>query len=190
MAAPPITKISAAEYLERDSAAEFRSEYYGGESFAMSGGKPAHARLIMRFGRALEDALEDRPCEVTASDLRLQVKADETYVYPDLMVVCGGYALAAGRKDTILNPVAVVEVLSDSTEAWDRGGKFGLYQGVATLREYVLVSTGAMRVEWFTREGEGDWRYRVAEGAGAVVRLEGLGVTLDLEGIYRKVVLG
>jgi Uma2 family endonuclease len=186
----PGAKISAAEYLERDSAAPFRSEYYGGESFAISGGKPAHARLILEFGRALADALEDGPYEVTASELRLQVKADETYVYPDLMVVCGGYALTAGRQDTITNPVAVLEVLSESTEAWDRGGKFALYQGVATLREYVLASTGAMRVEWFTREGEGEWRYRVAEGAGAVVRLEGLGVTLDLAGIYRKVVLG
>ena len=190
MAANPAPKISAAEYLARDASATFRSEYYAGEAFAMSGGKPAHAQLILQFGRALEDALEDGPCVVTVSDLRLQVKANETYVYPDGMVVCGGFALAEGRQDTITNPVVVVEVLSESTEAWDRGGKFALYQGVETLREYVLVSTTAMRVEWFTREGQGDWRYRAAEGPGAVVRLDGLAVTLDLEGIYRKVVLG
>lgn len=81
-----------------------------------------------------------------------------------------------------------MEVLSESTDAWDRGGKIPLYQGVETLQEYGLVSTAAMRGKWFTREGQGDWRYRAAEGPGAVVWLDGLGVTLDLEGIYRKVV--
>ena len=109
MAANPVGKMTAAEYLERDSAAEFRSEYYGGEMYAMSGGRPVHARLISEFGRALGNALEDGPCEVTTSELRLQVKTDETYVYPDVMVVCGGFALTPGRQDTITNPVAVVE---------------------------------------------------------------------------------
>lgn len=190
MAANPVPKMTAAEYLEIERKAAFKSEFVRGEVFAMSGGLPAHAQLILRFGRALEDALEDGPCMVTAAELRLELVREQVYVYPDLMVVCGSFALAEGRRDMITNPSVVVEVLSESTEAWDRGGKFGLYQGLATLREYVLVSTSAIRVEWFTREEDGRWVYRVAEGPEGVVRLEGVGVTLGLDRIYRKVALG
>ena len=130
--------------------------------------------MILRFGRELEDALEDGPCVATVAELRLQVAAD-TFVYPDVMVVCGGFAYAEGHRDMITNPVVVVEVLPESTERWDRGGKFAQYRRVASLREYVLVSQDAMRVEWFTRE-DGRWSYREAVGPEGVCRLERLGV--------------
>ena len=190
MAANPIPKMTAAEYLEIERKAAFKSEFVRGEVFAMSGGLPTHAVLIGQMVRELGDALEDAPCVVSVAELRLELVRDQVYVYPDVMVVCGGFALADGHRDMITNPSVVVEVLSESTEAWDRGGKFGLYQGVATLREYVLVSTTAMRVEWFTREEDGRWSYRKAEGLEGVVRLETLGVSLGLGRIYRKVEFG
>ena len=146
--------------------------------------------LIGQMVRELGDALEEGPGVVTVSQLRLELVRDQVYVDPDVMAFRDGFALAEGHPDIVTNPSVVVEVLSEATEAWDRGGKFGLYQGVATLREYVLVSTTAMRVEWFTREEDGSWVYRVAEGPEGVVRLETLGVTLGLERIYRKVELG
>ena len=186
MAANPIPRMTAAEYLAMDRASPFKSEFVGGEVFAMSGGRPAHAQLILRVGRELEDALEDGPCVVTVAELRLQVAAD-TYFYLDVMVVCGGFAVPEGHSDMITNPSVVVEVLSASTEAWDRGGKFDQYQRVVSLKEYVLVSQDAMRVEWFTRGADGKWIYQKAAGPEGVVRLDALGVTLGVGRIYRKV---
>ena len=186
MAANPIPRMTAAEYLAMDRESPFKSEFVGGEVFAMSGGRPAHAQLILHVGRELADALEDGPCVVTVAELRLQVAAD-TYFYPDVMVVCGGFAVAEGHRDMITNPSVVVEVLSESTEAWDRGGKFDQYQRVASLKEYVLVSPDAMRVEWFTRGADGTWIYQKAVGPEGVVRLDALGVTLGVGRIYRKV---
>ena len=187
MVASPIPRITAAEYLAMDRAAPFKSEFVGGEVFAMSGGLYAHGVLISRFSRELEDALEDGPCVVSVTEVRLQVAAGETYVYPDLMVVCGEPSYAEGHRDLITNPSVVVEVLPEATERWDRGGKFAQYRRVASLREYVLVSQDAMRVEWFTRGADGEWTYREAVGPEGMVRLEGLGVTLGLGRIYRKV---
>jgi Uma2 family endonuclease len=187
MAANPSPNLTAAEYLALERAATFRSEFVNGEMFAMSGGLYPHGQLISRFSRELEDALEDRPCTVTVSDVRLQVAADATYVYPNVMVVCGGPAFADGHCDMITNPSLVVEVLSPSTEAWDRGGKFAQYRTLASLHEYVLVSPDALRVEWFTREANGSWAYRAAEGPPGICRLERLGVDLPLARIYRKV---
>jgi Uma2 family endonuclease len=187
MGANPVPKMTAAEYLAMDRAAPFKSEFVNGEVFAMSGGLYPHGRLILRFGRELEDALEDGPCGVSVTEVRLQVAAEETYVFPDIMVVCGDPVFADGHRDMITNPSVVVEVLSESTEAWDRGGKFAQYRRVASLQEYVLVSQDAMRVEWYTRGTEGTWTYREAVGPEGLVRLESLGVSLGLRRIYRKV---
>ena len=154
MGANPALKMTAAEYLAMDRAAPFKSEFVNGEVFAMSGGLPAHGQLISRFGHELETALEDGPCVVTVAEVRLQV-AEDTYVYPDVMVICGGFVLADGHRDVITNPSVVVEELSEPTERWDRGGKFAQYRRVASLQEYVLVSQDAMRVEWYTRRADG-----------------------------------
>ena len=155
-------------------------------SFCDAAGLLPHAQLILGAGRELADALEDGPCNVTVTELRLQVAAQETYVYPDVMVVCGAPEFVEGLRDMIANPSVVVEVLPESTEAWDRGGKFAQYRRVASLREYVPVSEDAMRVEWFTREEDGRWSYREAVGPDGVVRLDELGVTLALGRIYRQ----
>jgi Uma2 family endonuclease len=179
--------MTAAEYLAMERAAEFKSEFVNGEVFAMSGGLLPHAQLISRFSRELEDALEEGPCIVTVTELRLQVAAGEAYFYPDVMVVCGAPVFAEGYRDMITNPSVVVEVLSESTEAWDRGGKFAQYRRVASLMEYVLVSQDAMRVEWFTRGADGSWTYREGVGPEGVCRLERVGVNLGLGRIYRKV---
>jgi Uma2 family endonuclease len=187
MAASPVPKMTAAEYLAMERASPFKSEFVAGEVFAMSGGFYAHGVLIGQMTRELGDALEEGPCVVSVTEVRLQVAAGETYMYPDLMVVCGEPAYAEGHRDMITNPSVIVEVLSASTEAWDRGGKFAQYRRVASLREYVLVSQDAMRVEWFTRGADSAWTYREAVGPEGVVRLDELGVTLALGRIYRKV---
>jgi Uma2 family endonuclease len=177
--------MSPEEYLEAERAAEFRSEYVDGEVFAMSGGSRTHASLISRVAHELETALEDSPCTVTVAELRLQVTSGRAYLYPDLMVACGEDP--DDPTDMITNPSVVVEVLSPSTERWNRVGKFALYRQVESVREYVLVSQDEMRVEWYTRRDDEEWVYRESNGPEGVCRLDVLGVSLSLGRIYRKV---
>jgi Uma2 family endonuclease len=185
MSARQIPKVTPAEYLAAERAAEHRSEFVDGEVFAMSGGSRTHAALISRVAREFEDALEDSPCEVAVSDLRLQVAPEGAYLYPDVIVACG--IETADPDDMISNPSVVVEVLSPSTERWDRVGKFAQYRRVASLREYVLVSQEEARIEWYTRRDDGAWVYAEVNGLDAVCRLEVSGVLLSLGRIYRKV---
>jgi Uma2 family endonuclease len=187
MASAAIPFVSREAYLEADRKAEFRSEYVDGVVYAMSGGSHTHARLIARAGAVLEGLLVDGNCGTSVSDLRLRIGRRNAYVYPDVMVICGEPEYDEGATDIVKNPVLVAEVLSPSTESWDRGGKFARYQTVESLREYVLISQDERRVEWFTKLPDGDWRYAVAEGPGAVCRLTALGVTLPLDELYRKI---
>ena len=184
MSARQVPRISPEAYLEAERAAEFRSEYVDGEVFAMSGGSRKHAALIFRIGHELELALGESPCVVTVSDLRLRIAAEGAYVYPDVMLSCG--EAEGDPDDMISNPSVVVEVLSPSTERWDRVGKFAQYRRLQSLREYVLVSQEEIRLEWYTRRENGEWVYQEAHGPEGVCRLEVLGVALSLERIYRK----
>ena len=156
MAAPATSRITPAEYLERDRAAEIRHEYIDGRMVAMSGGTGFHAILSSEVNRHLGNALEGRPCAVTTSDLKLEAVPGEAYFYPDVMVTCGSLQYVSGHTDMITNPVVIVEVLSDSTERWDRTHKFHKYRQIPTLRDYVLVSQSEMLVERYTRHENGD----------------------------------
>ena len=184
MLAAQVSRITPEEYLAAERAAEFRSEYIEGEVFAMSGGSRTHASLSFRVAHELQNALEDGPCVITVAELRLRVGLGRAYLYPDVMVCCG--ESPDDPEDMITNPSVVVEVLSPSTERWNRVGKFELYQRVESVREYLLVSQDEMRVEWFTRRADGEWVYRSASEPDGVCALEILGVTLSLARIYRK----
>jgi Uma2 family endonuclease len=187
MAASPQPKLSPAEYLALDRAADIRHEYVDGLMINMSGGTGRHSLLIGAVSRLLGNALVEGPCAVTVTELRLQVAQGAAYLFPDIMVTCGGFQYSEGPKDTVLNPTVIVEVLSDSTERWDRAGKFAKYRLVPTLREYVLVSQDEMCIEWYTRRDNGEWVYRDATGAGAVCHLESLSVDLVLDDVYRQI---
>ena len=188
MSVRQVARITPEAYLAAERGAEFRSEYVDGEISTMSGGSRTRSSLISRVAHELEGALEDGPCTVTVTELRLQVASGRAYLYPDLMVSCRENP--DDPNDMITNPAVVVEVLSPSTERWNRVGKFALYREVETVREYVLVSQDEMRVEWYTRRADGEWVYREANGPEGVCRLEMLGVTLSLERIYRKTRVG
>jgi Uma2 family endonuclease len=177
--------ITPEAYLAAERASDTRSEYVNGEVFAMFGGSRNHSYLIANFARELGNTLDDRPCNVSVSDLRLQVAPEGAYLYPDVMVVCEDDA--SGIRDMITNPTLVVEVLSPSSERWNRVGKFAQYRRVNGLREYVLVSQDEMRVEWFTRHDDGDWIYREANGPNGICQLEHLGIEIPLDSLYRKI---
>lgn len=187
MAASPHTTLSPAEYLALDRASEKRHEYANGLMVAMSGGTGRHSLLIGEVSRLLGNALVDRSCGVSVTELRLQVAQGTAYLYPDIMVICGTFQYSDGPKDTVTNPTVIVEVLSGSTERWDRVGKFARYRQVDSLREYVLVAQDEMCIEWYSRRDDNEWVYHAATSPDEACRLASLDVSLSLSDVYRKI---
>ncbi len=187
MSAHPTQKITPEEYLRIERAAEFKSEYYGGYMYAMSGASFAHVIITGNFARALGNALEKRGCIVGSNDLRIQVAPEGVYAYPDVVVLCGPPKFRDGQLDTLINPTAIIEVLSPSTEAYDRGFKFTQYRTISSLDEYILVSQKEARVEVFRRQASGQWLFSDFSGLDAVCKLGSLDCQIPLSAIYRDV---
>jgi Uma2 family endonuclease len=187
MSAQALPKITPEQYLEAERSAEFKSEYYGGQMYAMAGGTIPHAHIIANFTGALFQALRGGACFVLSSDARLRISASGLYTYPDLMVVCGDPKYADDRRDTVLNPTLIVEVLSESTEAHDRGFKFAQYRKLDSFREYALVSTAEPRVETFLRQTEGQWLLSESVGGAAACHFASLDCKIALSDIYDKI---
>ena len=178
--------MTPAEYLAFERASEQKHEYADGEIFAMSGGTFEHSATATNLGRLLGNALEGRGCIALNSDMRVHIPATGRYVYPDGSVLCGAPEFTDEQRDTLLNPAVVIEVLSDSSEAYDRGEKFAQYRTVRSLREYVLASRKAPRIEVFTRHEGGGWMLR-EYGPGERATLESLGCTIAVDDVYRGV---
>jgi Uma2 family endonuclease len=181
---PPLTPH---EYLVRERRAEYRSEYVGGEVRAMSGASRAHGRIVFKLATALGNQLGGRPCEAYVADMRVRVPSTGAYLYPDLVVACGEPAFEDGELDTLVNPSVIVEVLSPSTERFDRGAKWDLYRRNPSLQQYVLLRQDARRAEWYVRQPGGLWLFEMAEGPGAALPLESIGCTLALDEVYEGV---
>lgn len=179
-------RATEAEYLARERASDARHEYVNGEIVAMAGGSPAHAQLAYNLIAALGARLRAGPCRGYSSDLRVHVAATRLYTYPDLTVVCGEPRFHTEDGDTLINPTLIAEVLSDATEAYDRGAKFAHYQRLESLREYVLVSQNERRIEVFRRAEGGDWMYHEYRDAG-LVALPALGIEVPLAEVYERV---
>lgn len=182
----PKKRWTPGAYLEMERASPGRHELHDGEIFAMSGASRQHNLLVSSLGGQLYALLRGRPCEYYLNDMRVALLAQERYLYPDAVVVCGGPVLADGHGDTLLNPSAIFEVLSDSTEAFDRGQKFGHYRAIASVREYVLLSQTAVAVEHFTRQDDGTWSLR-ALGPGDTLRLVAAQISLSIDELYERV---
>jgi Uma2 family endonuclease len=187
LTAPPIQ--TEEEYLARERASDTKHEYVNGELVAMAGASPEHNLVAGNIAGTLGDRLRDRPCVVFPSDQRLHVAATGIYAYPDVMVVCGRPERAPLDRATIVNPVVIFEVLSDSTEAFDRGAKFAHYRHLPSLREYVLVAIESRRVEHYRRLEGGQWLLSEAEGMTGVLALPALGVDLPLAETFAKLEL-
>jgi Uma2 family endonuclease len=179
--------LTPEQYLEAERAAAFRSEYYNGRVYAMSGGSYAHAQIITGLTAELRQTLRKRPCSVVSSELRLRVSPGGLYTYPDVVAVCGEPRFADDQKDTLLNPTLIAEVLSPSTEAYDRGFKSAQYRTIPSLQEYVLVSQSEPRIEVFHRQKDGYWLLSEAIGLEAACRFESLDCGVLLADVYDKV---
>jgi len=172
-----------AQYFEFDRTSIGRWEYVHGEIRAMSGGTANHSMIAMNIARILGNALVPRGCRVFGADMRVHT-GDGINTFPDVSVVCGSLSFYQDRTDTLLNPLLIVEVLSDSTEPYDRGEKFRHFQTVPTLTDYLLVSQHEARAELFTRRGEGRWDYQNSAGLDQTLLLSSVEVTLALSDIY------
>lgn len=177
------SKITPAEYLALEKEAEVRSEYLDGELFAMAGASPAHVLIVSNLVAALDGRLADRPCAVFSTDQKVRVDATGLYAYPDVAVACRDLRI---EDECLLNPLLIVEVLSASTQDYDRGTKFAHYRTLESLRHYVLVAQDRRYVEHFTRTDEGLWLLREVAGEDEQVELGSLDVSLKMAQIYRK----
>lgn len=180
-------KLSHDEYLALEQRTGVKHEFFGGEAWAMAGGTPAHAELAFTVGVALRALIGDGRCRVYSSDLKLRVVATGLDTYADAVVVCGPRETAPDDPNAVTNPTVIVEVLSDSTERYDRGVKFESYRQIPTLRAYVLVSQWERRIEVLTRDGE-NWLYTQSV-EGGTVPLASLGGAIPVDAVYDGVEL-
>jgi len=182
--------LSPGEYLAIERAAEERSEYLDGEMVAMTGGSRNHGLIVGNLLRELGSQLRDRPCEVYPTDLRVQVSHTGLYTYPDVVVVCGEPRFEDEQLDTLLNPTVILEVLSPTTESYDRGRKFEHYRTLGSLSEYLLVSQAQPRIERFLRQDDGLWLFGDAAGLESALTMPSIGCELKLAEVYAKVRFG
>lgn len=176
------------EYRELEETAEFINEYRDGEIVQMTGGTINHSRIIRNLSRVLGNLLEDQPYELFHNDLRLWIPRYRRGTYPDIMVIEGEPVFNDGRKDEILNPVLIVEVLSKSTKDFDKEDKFRFYRSIPEFREYVLVSQYEFLVAQYIKTESNEWLFREYEGESAIVSFASVEVQMSMSEIYAKVV--
>jgi Uma2 family endonuclease len=189
MASIPTIYISPDEYLAIERKAERKSEYVSGQMFAMAGASFVHARIVGNLSFVLQTALRGGPCVTVTNDVRVSVPETKMYTYPDILVVCGEPEFVDSYLDTLRNPTILVEVLSRSTENWDRGGKFEHYRQLESLQEYLLVSQEKALVEQRTRQSGDTWLLREHTGLDASLSLPSIGCEILLRDIYQGISL-
>lgn len=183
----PKPRLTAEEYLAQERQAEHKSEYFDGEIVAMAGASREHNLIVGSLIRLLGNHLLERDCNVYPSDMRLHIPNTNTYTYPDVVVTCGEEFFTDDHFDVLKNPLVLIEVLSDSTEAYDRGKKFRHSQQIPSLAEYLLVSQVPYRVELYVRQSKNLWLYSVAYDPDDVIHLASIDCKLSLKDIYVKV---
>ncbi|MCW3096661.1 MAG: hypothetical protein JWL77_2279 [Chthonomonadaceae bacterium] len=176
------------EYLNWEEDQPTKHEYFHGRVYAMTGGSLEHITIIQNLGLSLGNRLKGGGCRVFTSELRVKVDATGLYTYPDAVVVCGEMQLDRRTKSvTLLNPTLIIEVLSASTEAYDRGDKFAHFRTLPSLTDYILISTTSAQVEHFQRQPDGDWLLTVRSGLETTLTLKTLGIELPFAEIYEFV---
>jgi Uma2 family endonuclease len=190
MSTAPQSRLSFDDWLAIErTATDQRSEYVAGEVFAMAGGTEEHNLIVLNVGAELRTQLKGRPCRVYPSDMKVHIGSDDVGTYPDVMVICGERQFYDGRRDVVKNPTLIVEVLSDSTEAYDRGDKFRHYRSLQSLQAYLLLSQYRMQAELFLRQPDGTWSLSSYQDPSESIPLRVLEAELSLAEVYDKVEL-
>ena len=187
MSAIPKTKLTVEDYLKFERKSEIKHEFFDGEIFAMSGAKRNHNKISTNLNGLVWQHLKGKNCENYSSDMRVFLPSTGLYTYPDLVIVCGEPQFQDDVFDTLLNPVLLIEVLSDSTESYDRGKKFQHYRSIETLQEYVLVSQTEARIEKYVRHGDGFWLLSEAVGLDSEIEFASIDCRVALSEVYDKI---
>ena len=180
-------QISPEEYLIGERESDIRHEYFAGEIFAMAGASREHNQISTNIVRLLGNQLLEKPCSVFAGDMKVKIQKKKKYSYPDIVVVCEKEEYEDEHNDVLLNPVVLIEILSDSTEAYDRGDKFSHYQDIPSFTEYILVSQYTLKMERFARQPDKSWVYTIYQGEEDILSVETIDCDLPLAEVYRKV---
>ncbi len=179
--------LTPKEYLEMERLAPSRNEYYAGAMYAMAGASRRHVFIVTNVVASLGGQLKGGRCSAFANDLRVKVSTHGLYSYPDIGVVCGKGRYEDKHGDTLLNPAVIVEVISDSTESYDRGRKFEMYRTLESLTDHLLVAQDEPLVEHFSRMSDGRWALSEHKGMDAAVAIASIDCTLPLADIYDKI---
>jgi Uma2 family endonuclease len=182
-----VTHVTPEEYLAAERLSETRSEYLDGGVYPMTGASLNHVQIVFNIGSELTPQLRTRPCRVLGLDLKVCMPDSRKFFYPDVVVVCGEPQFHDDRTDIILNPILVIEVLSPSTEAFDRGAKFRAYRTIESLKEYVLVAQDSPSVEQYVKDSDGSWKLIEAVGLESSLALPSVECSLNLGAVYDKV---
>jgi len=187
MSVPQSKFLTPEEYLAIDRQAEEKSEYWDGEMVLMASASRQHNLIASNVNAELRDQLKERPCEVYPSDMRVRIPDTDRYVYPDVSVVCGDPQFEDEETDVLLNPTVIVEVLSATTEAYDRGKKLDSYLTIDSLQEYLLIAQDKPRVYHYVRQPDNRWLFSETSQLDTVIQLDSIGCRLSFVEIYRKV---
>lgn len=187
MSTAPKRRYTEAEYLAIERDVETKHEFFRGEIFAMSGASRQHNQITFNLALCLGQQLVDRDCTAFITDMRVNVEQATLYTYPDAVITCNEPRFLDKEVDTLLNPQVVIEVLSDSTEKYDRGKKFELYRQLTTLREYILISQDHAHIDRFALNEQGQWVLNDATGLEASIELTAINCRLPLADVYAKV---
>jgi Uma2 family endonuclease len=187
MSAQPTSLVSVAEYLAFERRQPDKHEFFDGEIYLQAGASIAHNLITANIIGVLHQQLRANPCTILPSDMRVRTPRHKQYMYPDATIICGSPIFDDEYHDTIINPTVIFEVLSPSTEQYDRGRKFQAYRRLSTLQEYVLISQTMMRIEHFKRQNEMMWLMIEYTQPDQVIELTSVACTLPLTTLYEKV---
>jgi len=189
MASEPLHRVSIEEYLALERRSETKSEYLSGKISGMTGASRSHNRVVLNLGIALDEQLKNRGCEIFVSEMRVWVPSANLFTYPDVVVSCGNPQFTDEGADTLLNPTLIIEVLSPSTESYDRGRKFASYRTLPSFVEYLLLAQDRVCAERFVRQQNGDWLLTAVNHLEDVLDLPSIGCALAMRDAYDRVTL-
>jgi Uma2 family endonuclease len=182
-----VTYVTPEEYLAAERLSETRNEYLDGGVYPMTGASLNHGRIVVNVATELAIQLRERDCDVLVNGMKVRLQESRKFFYPDISVVCGKPKFHDERTDIMLNPDLIIEVLSPSTEAFDRGAKFQAYQTIESLKEYLLIAQDKPFIEQFVRNEDGKWTYAAAAGLESSLTLPSIDCTLNLAAVYKRV---
>ncbi|QTA91673.1 Uma2 family endonuclease [Desulfonema magnum] len=181
--------ISSEEYLDMEQYSEYKSEYFHGEIFAMTGASFNHNLIAWNIAASLHGSLNHSACFAFIGDMKIQVDKENHYTYPDVSIVCGDIEFADGRDDTIKNPIVIFEILSHSTKDYDRGSKFTAYRNIRSLKDYILIDQYAYHIEQFYKNEKENWVLEEFKNSDDTLRIKSVNIELSLMTIYDRVKL-